>query len=251
MKHLNIYKPIFRSSNYKLIQDIYGLEKIGAGHDGIVYRYNNLVFKVLKYDIDKRKEKDLMTFEKATYFANNLNLTSITTPIDILLDSDGVYTGYVMRYFDDVTKNEKSPYYQKIGKFQMKYLQQSIDKLEKDVSILSDKKILIQDLNRGSYIYTKDHMIMCDMDKFRISSSSISVSNTNASYLNFFISKSLYYEMEKSREFSKDDLKKLICWVKRCSNSYTFLQELRKDCISDPNYPVGEYAKEKGKILIR
>ena len=101
MKNFEVHKPVVMSNAYKLIPDVAALGKVGAGHDGIVYRYGDYVFKVLKYDIDVRKAKDLMTFEKATYFVNNLHLNRIAQPIDILLDSDGVYTGYVMRFFDD------------------------------------------------------------------------------------------------------------------------------------------------------
>lgn len=251
MRNLDIRKPIVMSSAYKLIPNVYSLDKVGAGHDGVVYRYGDLVFKVLKYDISERKAKDLMTFEKATYFVHNLHLKRVAQPIDILLDSDGVYTGYVMKFFDDVTKDKESPYYQTTGEYQMRDLHHSIDELEEDVSSLSDQKVLIEDLNRGSYIYTRNHMIMCDMDKFRIIQSPSSARDLNKGSLNFFISKSLYYEMEKSGLFTKDELKQLIRWVKRSSNSRSFLEEIRKDCKSNPNYPIGEYAKEKGKLLVR
>ena len=251
MNNLVIHKPVVMCNSYKLIPDVSALDKIGAGHDGIVYRYDDLVFKVLKYDIDIRKTKDLMTFEKATYFVNNLHLNRIAQPIDTLLDSDGVYTGYVMKFFDDVTKDKNSPYYQTTGEFLMRDMLRSVNELEEDVSQLSSNKVFIDDLNRGSYIYTKDHMIMCDMDKFHVVQSSKNPSDHNRSALNFFISKSLYYEMEKSGLFTKNELKELIHWVKKSSNSIGYLKEIRRDCMSDPNYPIGEYAREKGKILVR
>ena len=250
MRNFVIHKPVVMCNSYKFIPDIAELDKIGAGHDGVIYRYEDFVIKVLKYDINFRKEKDLMTFEKATYIANNLNLRRIAQPIDTLLDSDGIYTGYVMKYFDDVTKDKTSPYYQTSGEFLMRDMHRSVDELEEDVHALSNKKVLINDLNRGSYIYTKDHMIMCDMDKFHIIHSLGSPEDLNRSALNFFISKSLYYEMDKSGAFTKDELKQLIHWVKKCSNSTRYLEEVRKDCMSDPNYPIGEYAREKGKMLV-
>ena len=86
----------------EVISNIYELEKIGAGHDGYVYRFNDRALKILKYDIKLRKEKRLMTFDKAIYFRNKLNLERIVHPIDILLDEDGIYTGYVMKYVDNL-----------------------------------------------------------------------------------------------------------------------------------------------------
>ena len=41
----------------EVISNIYELEKIGAGHDGYVYRFNGRALKILKYDIKLRKEK--------------------------------------------------------------------------------------------------------------------------------------------------------------------------------------------------
>lgn len=251
MKNLEVRKPVVMSSVYKLIHNVHDLKKVGAGHDGVVYRYGDYVVKVLKYDIHERKAKDLMTFEKATYFVNHLHLNRVAQPVDILLDTDGVYTGYVMRYFDDVTKDPESPYYQTTGEFVMRDLLRSADELEVDVESLSQEKVLINDINRGSYIYTPNHLVMCDMDKFRVLSSGKFPSDQNRGALNFFLTKCLYYEMEKSGLFNKDERKKLIYWVKRSSNSRSYLNDLRRDCMSDPNYPIGEYAIEKGKMLVR
>ena len=91
MKNLDIRMPIFMSNVSVKIPNVFELKRLGAGHDGVVYRYDDLVFKLLKYDIDLRKQKDLMTFEKAYYFMENLDLKRIAQPIDILFDSDGVY----------------------------------------------------------------------------------------------------------------------------------------------------------------
>lgn len=248
---LVIHEPIRMCNSYTLVPSLASLDKVGAGHDGIVYRYGDLVIKALKYDIDVRKTKGLMTFEKAAYFVNNLHLNRIAQPIDILLDSDGIYIGYVMRFFDDVTKDKDSPYYQTTGEFLMSDMYRSVNELEEDVHQLSSKRVFINDLNRGSYIYTKDHLIMCDMDKFSILHSSKNPTIHNINALSFFISKNLYYEMVTSGLFTKDELKQLIRWVKESSNSSSYLQDVRRDCLSDPNYPIGAYAREKGKMLVR
>ena len=249
MKNLEFKKPIYISSVYHKIPSYTELEKIGAGHDGIVYRYGSLVYKLLKYNIQERKQKDLMTFEKVQYFIENVKLSHITQPIDILLDTDGMYIGYVMKYFDDITK-KANPIYSTPGSLPMKKLEESISILREDVQRLTKAHIIIQDLNRGSYIYTEDGINMCDVDKFRIIHNGRIPHDLNRASLNFFIAKALFYEREKSNQFSKDELKVLLQWVKKSANTSEFLKSLSKDCQKDPNYPIGEYAKEKGMMLI-
>ena len=78
-------KQVIFRSDLSVVPNIYDLPKLGAGHDGRVFRFNNKALKLLKYDISLRKEKDLMTFAKATYFLDELNLKRIVKPIDILL----------------------------------------------------------------------------------------------------------------------------------------------------------------------
>lgn len=250
MKNLDIRMPIFMSNVSVKIPNVFELKRLGAGHDGVVYRYDDLVFKLLKYDIDLRKQKDLMTFEKAYYFMENLDLKRIAQPIDVLFDSDGKYTGYVMRFLDDVTKDSHSPHYQVSGDFTLDQFSQSAQELEEDVSQLSSQKVMIQDLNRGSYIFTKDYLHMCDMDKFRISNRG-GVSDHNRSCFYFFLAKALYFEMFKSGQFTSDELKTIRQWVRKSSNSTSFLKELLEDCHTNPTDTVSDYAKYLGKRYIR
>ena len=242
---------VFLSNGYVMIPNVHALPKVGAGHDGVVYQYGDFVFKILKYDIERRKVKDLMTFEKATYFANELKLKRITQPIDILLNSDGIYTGYVMKYLHDISKYPEDDNYRSIKDFTLGELEKSVDELEEDVGELTRKRIVIDDLNRGSYIITSNFLNMCDMDKFKIVGGPNAIYDINKNKLNFFISKAMYYEMEKSGLFTKDELKQLMRWVKKSSNSRDFLRQLRRDCQNDESYPFGEYVMEKGKIIVR
>lgn len=62
-----------------------------------------------------------MTFEKASYFAQNMKLIRIEAPVDVLLDEDGLFSGYVMRYIDDLSSNKfkGSPRYKALGNLPM------------------------------------------------------------------------------------------------------------------------------------
>lgn len=231
--------------NLKIIKDVKSMKKIGAGHDGIVLKDGDIVLKILKYDIARRKQQNLMTFEKAIYFHDNLNLQKVTKPIDIILDKDGIYIGYVMKYLEDITKNtNKTP-----GDFTCRELITSSEVLKEDFEHLTEKQVSVKDINRGSYIYTTDFLNICDMDKYTIHNHKPVVSNQKA--LNFTISKFLYYEMLKSKHTTKEELKALSIWVKKSSNNSDFLNKLIQELKPSEESFITEYAEYKRKRIIK
>lgn len=234
-----------------IIPNIYSLEKIGAGHDGVVYRYGDLALKLLKYDIAKRKEKKLMSFDKATYFTENLILKKIEGPIDTMLDVDGVYTGYVMKYIENLaseklkgTKEYKDP-----SEYRLIDLIFSVADLESDFSELSKKNVCAKDINRGSYIYSNDFLHLCDTDKY-IRCSSSSVSDLNRSAINFVFAKMMYYMMLNLKNYDKVSRKILLEWVKKVCNDPRFIYNLNLECGHDLDQPIKEYVKYKVKQII-
>ena len=240
--------------NRVVIDNIRSLEKIGAGHDGIVYKYNDLAIKYLKYDIESRKEKNLMTFDKVNYLIENLNMIRITAPTDILLNSDGIYVGYAMPFIDDLSSNKKigTKEYKTPGSFLYWDLMHAIGDLTSDFEQLTASKIEAVDINRGSYMYASDFMYLCDTDKYKVKNKiSSSVDDVNLRNLNFTIAKFLFYEMQKSKLYTLDDLKILKNWVKKSSNSRTFIRELSNEMGTDYNQPISEYTEYKIKQLIK
>ncbi len=250
IKQDKIPREIVLRSDFQVIPDVFQLEKIGAGHDGVVFHYGDKVLKVLKYDITKRKEKGLMTFDKAVYFKDELNLKRITQPVDILFDRDGVYTGYAMNYLEDISldKKKESPIYKRPSDFSCGEFIYSILELEDDFSELTRKNVRANDINRGSYIYTSSFLYLCDMDKYGISSSCF---DSNCSTLNFVIAKFIYYEMLKRGNYDKQKLKELSAWVRKSSNSRMFISEVKKEIGSDYTALIGEYVDYKVKRILR
>lgn len=234
----------------EVVPNVYELEKVGAGHDGFIFRFNNKALKILKYDIHLRKEKGLMTFDKASYFKNKLDLQRITQPTDILLDSDGVYAGYVMNYVDNLTSEKKrgTPQFREPGDYSCGDFINSWEILEGDFEQLSDCGVRVKDINRGSYLYAYDFMHLCDTDKYELHSSPRAL---NDSALNFTMAKFLAYEMEKTKEYDKSKKRVLNNWVKKCSNSNTFHRDTLSDIGSDYSAPISEYVDYKAKILLR
>lgn len=249
-------KTVIVHSTLETIPNIFDLKRIGAGHDGVVFQYNDKALKILKYDILIRREKNLMTFDKALYFQNELSLKRIIQPIDTLLDSEGVYSGYVMPLLDNLADDRRrnSPDYKSPGTFTCGDLFRTTYELEEDFSELTSKKVVAKDINRGSYIYTSSFLHLCDMDKYLSllnSSTTLSIEDANKRALNFTIAKFLYYQMLEGNSFDKLQKKQLENWVKTNSNSRTFMGKLRAEIGGDELYPIGEYAREKAKTLIR
>ena len=242
--------PVTIAGTSEVIPNVYELEKIGAGHDGYIFRFNNQVLKILKYDINLRKQKGLMTFDKASYFKNNLKLQSITQPTDILLNSDGIYIGYVMDYIDNLASEKKrgTPQFREPGDYNCGDLISSWEILEEDFEQLSNHDICVKDINRGSYLYGYDFMHLCDTDKYELNTTS---RDLNYSTLNFTMAKFLTYEMKKTEAYTSDKQRILDEWVKKCSGSRTFHQEVLSDIGSDYNSSISKYADYKAKILLR
>ena len=238
---------IFRSANIK-IPNIYELPKIGAGHDGYVFKYEDKAVKLLKYDIDERRQRDLMTFKKALYFEENLNLKRIASPIDTILDEDGKYTGYVMRYLHDITKPSPNSEIKKIDDFTCGDLFTAIDELQIDVNELSKNKVSMEDLNRYSFIYTDRFLHLCDTDKYKIVTSTPEFYNNTQ--LRYIIAKFLLYQMTKE-ELGKMDKKKIEQWCKKSINDTEFFNRLRREIYDSYDSHIGEFVEYKKHEILR
>ncbi len=215
MGKAKLVQEVVLRNNLETIPNIYDLKKIGAGHDGIVFKYGNRALKLLKYDIHTREYKGLMIFKKAIFFQQNLSLKRIENPIDIMLDVNGVYIGFVTNYLDDITQNN----------------------------------VLAKDINRGSYIYTTDFIHLCDMDKYVIQNGG-NLEQLNRINLQFVIAKFLYFEMLKSVDLSQSQKNHLSKWVRKQSHSYNYFDQLEEEVRYDYAMPLCDYAKEKVKILL-
>ena len=223
-------KSIILDSSHEVIPNIHVLEKLGAGHDGIVFRYGDKALKLLKYDVTLRRKKGLMTYDKAIAFSDNLDLRRITNPINS-------------------PKKEGTSLYKKPTEFTCSDLFDSMLELALDFENLTDNKILVSDVNRGSYIYTDDFLHLCDMDKYQIYSAGDLASKNNTTF-NFVISKMLFFMMQYDNEFSSQERKQLSAWVKNCSNSPEFLSTLLEEVYKKRDESIGEFVNVKVKKIL-
>ena len=249
------YKPrkelaVTFASNSLTIPNVYVLDKVGAGHDGSIFRFNEYALKILKYDISLRKERRLMTFDKVIYFQDKLDLKRITQPIDTLLDNDGIFSGYVMKYLDDLASPKKvgTPLYRSPAEYRCGELITSWKELEDDFYQLSEHGIRAQDINAGSYLFTSDFMHLCDMDKYVFSRNPRPLNDTTLRYV---FAKFLSLEMQKIHACDREDHLALSAWVKEKSNSKSFFDEVSFDIGSEYNKPISDYVEYKAKSLFR
>ena len=247
-KHMK--KGIVFMANHNHIENVYALPHIGSGHDGFVFEYGDLALKLLKYDISKRSKDKLMTFEKASFFCRNLKLKRIEAPIDILLDEDGIFSGYVMHRIEDLASEKYvgTPIAKKPGEFTCGQLLWAASELGEDFSQLSSKGIKAKDINAGSFLYPADYVHLCDVDKYQLSKDS-SLERENMQKYRYTLARLLYLQMGQG--CSKEELKALNTWVKRCSNNPAFVKELSSDIGSCFSEPISEFASHKAKVLLR
>lgn len=239
-------KSIILSGSGEVIPNVFSLEKIGAGHDGIVFRYGNKALKVLKYDDFFREKNGLMTYNKATFFIENLNLKRITKPTDIFYDDSLSFAGYVMDFIEPLVSLDSS---KRFLDFSCPELLDSILELDSDFTNLTVNGVLVGDINLGSYIYSSDFLHLCDMDKYRVYKSG-DLKNRNKLILNFVIAKMLSSMMQADTSFSSSEKKIIASWIRSSSNSSTFYSEIVDDIFQNSDKTVGEFAKTKVKKIL-
>ncbi len=247
-KHMK--KGLVFMSDHSHVENIFALPHIGSGHDGFVFEYGDLALKLLKYDIGKRSKDKLMTFEKASFFCRNLKLKRIEIPRDILLDEDGIFSGYVMRRIEDLSseKYEGTPIRRLPGEFTCGQLVWAASELGEDFSLLSKKGVKAKDINAGSFLYPVDYVHLCDVDKYQLSSESY-LGRENMQKYRYTLARLLYLQM--SEGCSKEELKVLNKWVKQCSNNPTFVKELTTEIGSSFGDTISDFASYKVKSLLR
>lgn len=240
-------KQLRFANNLKSIDNLYELKKIGAGHDGIIYEYENQAIKELKYDLDTRKQQCLMTFDKVQYFIEwSKYFKRIVAPHDILLDNDGMYCAYSMDLIKKIDLNDYP-----ISNTPINIFLNSIHELYEDFEILNKMHVLAKDINSGSYLFDENFIHLCDLDKYIIYPEYKSINFMNKKIYNYTISKFLYSLMY-DKTLSKEDLKKLSNWVRKCSGNNIFLNQLDEELTPILNEPIGEYTNNvKKKILVK
>jgi len=191
-----------------------------------------------------------MTFEKTCYFKQELDLKRITMPIDIMLDEDGVFAGYVMKYLEDITLDKKkgTPIYRKPDEFNCGDYVQAAMEFTEDFEQLNKNKILPKDINKKSIIYTRSYAHLCDVDKYQILSRDVSLDNRDT--LNFIIAKLLYWVMIELEKFDKNDLRYIDAWLKKAIHDKDFIKKIIQEIGTDYNTTINEFCHYKVKRII-
>ncbi len=251
-RKFGVSKSLLFLSDMQFIPNVYDLERIGLGDYGVVFRYKDKVIKLFRQDINYRKENKLMTLDKALYFKNELNLKRIAQPIDMLLDSDGIYSADAMNYLEDVTLDNKNKGFSKQpGEFTCRDLICAISEFQDDFHELTEKKVLAKGIDTSNFIFTTDFLHLCGMDRFVLSNMNrAELEKSNIMVLNSVFARLLYNEMISSVEFDIVELRQLSNWIKHCTPSLNFTQELIKEASLNCSCLMEEFAKEKVKKIM-
>lgn len=227
-------KTITLVDNLQTLADLHSLEKIGAGHDGIVYRYGNKAIKELKYDIETRKKLSLMTFEKAQSFVKYSNdFKRLIVPQAIFLDENGSFCAYLMNYIDKIDFT-KYPF----NTITLSTFLNAIYDLWDDFNLLNKMQIIANDINPSSYLLDNNFLHLCDTDKYIMRTSNTTIYNREK--FNYMIAKLLYLLMY-DKNIGIENLKSLNNWVRKQANNQSFLKKLTEELTPIFNETLPEY----------
>lgn len=139
---------IFYLNNKRINLDLENMVIIGEGKEGIVYKYNNnQCIKI--FNVNRNNSQLLKINEDKFKLFTTLETEKIIMPTDLLYNSDNCISGYLMKYIDD--------------KFDIDFIRsknigeiiKELNDLKRDIEILNENDILINDLKQPHLLYNK------------------------------------------------------------------------------------------------
>ena len=150
---LAMIKEYYDEQGKKIIIKI-NWELVGSGLYGTVYQIdNNVCLKHISYPFNTNKEiiKEFM----------KLDLPSFYKIYKLLFNKDKGITGYIMKYY----KNEEID----IMTMPIEYTLDNLASMLKDIRIISEKNILVEDAHTDNVILNNDRIIIIDVDNYSLS----------------------------------------------------------------------------------
>ena len=122
------------------VNRVKNLPSLGEGACATVYRYNNEAFKIFKETGEIPSYEELMQII-------GINNEACVFPKDVLVDEKGQMVGYVMEYIEGTRLADN------IGQINIQSLQIAISKLEQELQLLANDKVLFNDFNIGNVMW--------------------------------------------------------------------------------------------------
>lgn len=122
------------------VNRVKNLPSLGEGACATVYRYNNEAFKIFKETGEIPSYEELMQII-------GINNEACVFPKDVLVDERGQMVGYVMEYIEGTRLADN------IGQINIQSLQLAISKLEQELQLLANDKVLFNDFNIGNVMW--------------------------------------------------------------------------------------------------
>ena len=122
------------------VNRVKNLPSLGEGACATVYRYNNEAFKIFKETGEIPSYEELMQII-------GINNEACVFPKDVLVDERGQMVGYVMEYIEGTRLADN------IGQINIQSLQLAISKIEQELQLLANNKVLFNDFNIGNVMW--------------------------------------------------------------------------------------------------
>lgn len=222
-------------NNEKICFDLNNMKVIGEGKEGTVYKYNDDCIKLFH---NNRNSSNLLSINEDKFiFFTQINTQRIILPKQLLYNYRGEIEGYLMKYIESNFK---------LSNIRNKNVNDIIEylfDLKKDIDILNDNDILINDLkdshllyNDGFYLidtslyskYQYDNILNCD------------VKSKNISSINHFFIGMLLMQKENIKDYSlnKRDIPNI--YFKLYNDNFYFIgdsleKEVKKYKVNDLN----------------
>lgn len=185
-------------NNEKICLDLNNMVIVGEGKEGIVYKYNDS--KCIKIFNANRNLGDLLSINEEKFkFFTSLKTERIILPEYLLYNHQGEIEGYLMKYI-------KSDF--KLNNIRNKNIDDIIEylfDLKKDIDILNDNDVLINDLKNSHLLYN-DGFYLIDTSlysKYQYDNIlNYNVKHKNISSVNQFFIGLLLMQKENIRDYS-------------------------------------------------
>ena len=228
-------KYIIKDKVYSFTKEDLDYLFIGKGEEGSCYRIRNYRDDFVMKIFHSNPEKKVLD-EETCKTLTEIDMDKFILPNELVYDEDGKYIGFTTKYV-----SFKKP---KIRNLKIGKVIDEFCKLEKEVGILSENNVFIDDLDYYNTIFS-DGIYICDPGSF-----SLAENQNQERFANYYNRKRITeYEIEeiifnlfKLGIREKDRLNKIF------SNLDEFLSDYLAFIVSDREEKAQEYFKELVKI---
>lgn len=208
-------------NNEKICFDLNNMKVIGEGKEGIVYKYNDDCIKLFH---NNRNSGDLLSINEDKFiFFTQLNTQRIILPKKLLYNYNGEIAGYLMKYIESDFK---------LNNIRNKNIDDIIEylgDLKKDIDILNDNDVLINDLKNSHLLYNSGFYLIDTSlySKYQYDNVlNYNVKSKNISSVNQFFIGLLLMQKESIKDYSLNNRNIPNVYCKLHNDNFYFIADI-------------------------